>query len=78
MQNLLREILADEALKGNKQSNTLKHASYVEVAKAIIEKFITKCTPKHVEYHLKTLKTNWNSITLLRNKKSGLGQNNDL
>ena len=78
MQNLLLEILANEALNGNKQSNTFKHASYVKVVEAIIEKFKTEYTPKHVKYRLKTLKTNWNTIALLRNKKSGFGWNNDL
>ncbi|KAL4600211.1 hypothetical protein ACB092_11G181900 [Castanea dentata] len=62
MQNLLLEILADEARHGNKQSNTFKHASYA----------------KHVEHLFKTLKTNWNTIALLRNKKSRFGWNDDL
>ncbi|KAL4638230.1 hypothetical protein ACB092_03G132900 [Castanea dentata] len=62
MQNLLLEILANEALHGNKQSNTFKHASYA----------------KHVEHRFKTLKTNWNTIALLRDKKSGFGWNDDL
>ncbi|XP_050240783.1 uncharacterized protein LOC126689590 [Quercus robur] len=78
MQNLLLEILADEALHENKQSNTFKHASYAKVAEAITEKFMTECTPKHVEHRFKTLKTNWNTIALLRNKKSGFGWNDDL
>ncbi|XP_075669644.1 uncharacterized protein LOC142639331 [Castanea sativa] len=78
MQNLLLEILADEALHGNKQSNTFKHASYAKVAEAIIKKFMTECTPKRVEHHFKTLKTNWNTIALLRNKKSGFRWNDDL
>ncbi|XP_075636507.1 uncharacterized protein LOC142608700 [Castanea sativa] len=78
MQNLLLEILAYEALHGNKQSNTFKHASYAKVAEAITEKFMTECTPKHVEHRFKTLKTNWNTIALLRNKKSGFGWNDDL
>nr|POE54623.1 hypothetical protein CFP56_53194 [Quercus suber] len=43
------------------------------IAKAIIEKFMTECTPKHVEHRFKTLKTNWNTIALLRNKKSKFG-----
>ena len=37
-----------------------------------------ECTPKHVEHHFKTLKTNWNTIALLRDKKSGFGLNDDL
>ena len=73
MQNLLLEILADEVLHGNKQSNTFKHESYAKVAEAIIEKFMIECTPKHVDHHFKTLKTNWNTSALLRNKKSGFG-----
>ena len=48
MQNLLFKILADEALHGNKQSNTFKHASYAKVAEAITKKFITECTPKKI------------------------------
>ena len=44
MQNLLLEILADEALHGNKQSNTVKHASYAKVAEALTEKFMIECT----------------------------------
>ena len=78
MQNLLLEILANEALHGNKYSNIFKHASYAKVAKAITEKFIIECTPKQVEHRFKTLKTNWNTIALLRNKKSGFGWNDDL
>ena len=39
---------------------------------------MTECTPKHVEHHFKTLKTNWNTIALLRNKKSRFGWNDDL
>ena len=72
MQNLLLEILADKALHGNKYSNIFKHASNAKVAKAITEKFMTECTPKQVEHRFKTLKTNWNTIALLRNKKSGV------
>ena len=78
MQNLLLEILADKALHGNKQSNTFKYASDAKVAEAITKKFITKCTPKHVEHRFKTLKTNWNTIALLRNKKNGCEWNDDL
>ena len=37
-----------------------------------------ECTPKHVEHRFKTLKTNWNTIALLRDKKSGFGWNDDL
>ena len=78
MQNLLLQILAGEALNRNKQSNTIKHASYAKVAVAISEKFVIECTPKHVEHRFKTLKTNWNIIALLRNKKSKFGLNDDL
>ncbi|KAK4563674.1 hypothetical protein RGQ29_005997 [Quercus rubra] len=78
MQNLLLEILIDEALHGNKQSHTFKHASYAKVAEAITEKFMTECTPKYVEHRFKILKTNWNTIALLHNKKSSFGWNDDL
>ena len=72
MQNLLLEILADKALHGNKYFNIFKHASNAKVAKTITEKFMTECTPKQVEHRFKTLKTNWNTTALLRNKKSGV------
>ena len=39
---------------------------------------MTECTPKHVEHHFKTLKTNWNTIALLHKKKSRFGWNDDL
>ena len=78
MQNLLLEILANEALLGNKQSNTFKHALYAKVAEAITEKFMSECTPKHVGHHFKTLKTNWNTVVLLHNKKSRFGWKDDL
>ena len=78
MQNLSLEILANKGLYGNKYSNIFKHASYAKVAKAITEKFMTKCTPKQVEQYFKTLKTIWNALALLRNKKSGFGWNDNL
>uniref|UniRef100_A0A7N2KMH4 Uncharacterized protein n=1 Tax=Quercus lobata TaxID=97700 RepID=A0A7N2KMH4_QUELO len=48
MQNLLLEILANEALNGNKQSNTFKHALYAKVVVAISEKFVTEYFSKGV------------------------------
>ena len=39
---------------------------------------MSECTPKHVGHHFKTLKTSWNTIALLDNKKSRSGWNDDL
>ena len=78
MQNLLLEIFADKALHGKKQSNTFKHAPYAKVPETITEKLMIECTLKHVKHCFKTLKTNWNTIALLRDKKSGFGWNDDL
>ncbi|KAK7819794.1 hypothetical protein CFP56_039572 [Quercus suber] len=45
--NLLLEILVDEAFHGNKKFNIFTKASYAKAAKAIGEKFVIECTPKH-------------------------------
>jgi hypothetical protein len=44
MENLLLEILADEALQGNKPSNIFKLSSYRKVVEAINEKFGVDCS----------------------------------
>uniref|UniRef100_A0A2N9I3Z0 Myb/SANT-like domain-containing protein n=1 Tax=Fagus sylvatica TaxID=28930 RepID=A0A2N9I3Z0_FAGSY len=77
MENLLLEILADEALQGNKPSNIFKPSSYRKVVEAINEKFGVDCSQKHVENRFRTLKGNWNTITELR-QKSGFGWDDDL
>ena len=77
MENLLLEILADEALQGNKSSNIFKLSSYRKVVEAINEKFGIDCSQKNVENHFRTLKGNWNTIIELR-QKSGFEWNDDL
>ncbi|GMY32799.1 hypothetical protein FCV25MIE_28041 [Fagus crenata] len=77
MENLLLEILADEALQGNKPSNIFKPSSYRKVVEAINEKFGVDCSQKHVENRFRTLKGNWNTITELC-QKSGFGWDDDL
>lgn len=77
MHNLLLEILADEAAKGNKPSNTFKPASFALVAKSIGEKFGVECLPEHVDNRLRTIKSMWNIIGTLR-KKSGFGWDENL
>ena len=72
MENLLLEILAEEALQGNKLSNIFKLSSYRKVVEAINEKFGVGCSQKNVENQFRTLKGNWNTITKLR-QKSGFG-----
>ena len=52
------EILAEEALKGNKPSSTFRADSFVKVATKISQKFNVQCEPKHVDNHLKTVKKN--------------------
>jgi hypothetical protein len=47
--NLLLEIFADEAIKGNKPSNTFKPMSFALVASSISEKFGVECIIDHVD-----------------------------
>ncbi|GAV89045.1 Myb_DNA-bind_3 domain-containing protein, partial [Cephalotus follicularis] len=77
MERLLLEILADEALKGNKPTNTFKTSSFTRVAESISLKFAVECTNDNVENHLKTVKSTWNVIATLRGK-SGLGWDDTL
>uniref|UniRef100_A0A2N9H7B8 Integrase catalytic domain-containing protein n=1 Tax=Fagus sylvatica TaxID=28930 RepID=A0A2N9H7B8_FAGSY len=68
MENLLLEILAEEALQGNKPSNIFKPSSYRKVVEAINEKFGVGCSQKNMENRFRTLKGNWNTITKLCQK----------
>ncbi|GAV62747.1 Myb_DNA-bind_3 domain-containing protein, partial [Cephalotus follicularis] len=77
MECLLLEILADEALKGNKPTNTFKTSSFTRVAESISLKFAVECTNDNVENHLKTVKSTWNVIATFRGK-SGLGWDDTL
>ncbi|MBA0876368.1 hypothetical protein Goshw_025379 [Gossypium schwendimanii] len=61
MEHLFLKILADEAQKGNKPSNTFKVVSINRVVVAISERFQVQCNVKHVENHLRIVKkTNGN------------------
>ncbi|PPS08317.1 hypothetical protein GOBAR_AA12330 [Gossypium barbadense] len=66
MEHLFLEILADEAQKGNKPSNTFKAVSINRVVEAISEKFQVQCDAKHVENHLRTVKKKWQIICTIR------------
>ncbi|GAV64418.1 LOW QUALITY PROTEIN: Myb_DNA-bind_3 domain-containing protein, partial [Cephalotus follicularis] len=77
MERLLFEILVDEALKGNKPTNTFKASSFTRVAKSISLKFEVECTADNVENHLKTVKSTLNVIATLRGK-SGIGLDDTL
>ena len=78
MQCLLLEILANEATEGNKPSNTFMPGSFARAAQAISEKFGVECQPDHVENCLQTIKSIWNTITQLRDRKKCFGWDNDL
>jgi hypothetical protein len=68
MHTLLLEILANEAAKGNKPSNTFKHMSFALVAKSICKKFEDEYVPDHVDNRLQTIKSMLNIIGTLRTK----------
>ncbi|MFQ6663134.1 hypothetical protein Gotur_030769, partial [Gossypium turneri] len=51
MEHVFLEILAKEARKGNKPSNTFKAVSINQVVDAIFERFQVQCDVKHVENH---------------------------
>jgi len=77
MSHMLLEILAEDALKGNKPSSTFKAESFVKMAREISQKFNVQCESKHVDNHLKTMKKEWGIMTKLKNK-SGFGWDNCL
>ncbi|KAK5784877.1 hypothetical protein PVK06_039416 [Gossypium arboreum] len=66
MEHLFFEILAEEAQKGNKSSNTFKAVSINRVAVAISERFQIQCDVKHVENNLRTVKNQWQIICTIR------------
>ncbi|KAH7864193.1 hypothetical protein Vadar_026877 [Vaccinium darrowii] len=73
MNSLLLEILADEATKGNKPSNTFRPVPFARFAKEITRKYEVECQSKHVENRLKTIESTWKIISDLRYMKSGFG-----
>ncbi|PPR93567.1 hypothetical protein GOBAR_AA27099 [Gossypium barbadense] len=66
MERLFLEILAEEAQKRNKPSNTFKTVSINRVVEAISERFQVQCDAKHVENHLRTVKKQWQIICTIR------------
>ncbi|XP_075663452.1 uncharacterized protein LOC142633058 [Castanea sativa] len=70
-------VLAEEATKGNKPSNTFKPGSFATIAKAISEQFGVECHPSYVENQMRTLRTMWTTIQSLQ-KKSGFGWDDSL
>ncbi|KAG8501186.1 hypothetical protein CXB51_003290 [Gossypium anomalum] len=77
MEHLFLEILAEEAQKGNKPSNTFKAVSINRVVEAISEKFQVQCDAKHVENHLRTVKKQWQIICTIRGE-SGFGWDDNM
>uniref|UniRef100_A0A3Q7IH64 Myb/SANT-like domain-containing protein n=1 Tax=Solanum lycopersicum TaxID=4081 RepID=A0A3Q7IH64_SOLLC len=77
MEYLMLEILADEVKQGNKSTNQFKVISFNCVSNAINEQLGMECSPKHVENHLKTLRSTWNIVQTLLNN-SGLGWDDNL
>ncbi|KAH1040399.1 hypothetical protein J1N35_042142 [Gossypium stocksii] len=77
MEHLFLEILAEEAQKGNKPSNTFKAVSFNRVAVAISERFQVQCDAKYVENHLRTVKNQWQTICTIRDE-SGFGWDDNM
>ncbi|KAK5826339.1 hypothetical protein PVK06_021257 [Gossypium arboreum] len=77
MEHLFLEILAEEAQKGNKPSNSFKAVSINRVTKAISKRFQVHCDAKHVENHLRTVKNQWQIICTIRGE-SGFGWDDNL
>ncbi|XP_052490696.1 uncharacterized protein LOC105786962 [Gossypium raimondii] len=77
MEHVFLEILAEEAQKGNKPSNTFKAVSINRVVEAISERFQVQCDAKHVENHLRTIKNQWQIISKIRGE-SGFGWDDNM
>ncbi|XP_016678745.1 uncharacterized protein [Gossypium hirsutum] len=77
MEHIFLEILAEEAKKGNKPSNTFKAVSINRIAEAIAERFQVQYDAKHVENHLRTVKNQWQIICTIRGE-SGFGWDDNM
>lgn len=77
MEYLMLEILADEVKQGHKSTNQFKAISFNRVSDAINQQLEMDCTPKHMENHLKTIRSTWGTVQTLLNK-SGLGWDDNL
>ncbi|PPS17553.1 hypothetical protein GOBAR_AA03013 [Gossypium barbadense] len=62
MEHLFHEILAEEAQKGNKPSNSFKAVSINRVVEAISERFQAQYDVKHLENHLRTAHKKYESF----------------
>ncbi|KAK5794001.1 hypothetical protein PVK06_035190 [Gossypium arboreum] len=77
MEHVFLEILAEEAQKRNKPSNTFNTVSIKRVVEAISERFQVQCNAKHVENHLRTVKNQWQIICKIRGE-SGFGWDDNM
>ncbi|XP_040933760.1 uncharacterized protein [Gossypium hirsutum] len=77
MEHVFLEILAEEARKGNKPSNTFKSVSINRVTDAISSRFQVQCDTKHVENHLRTVKNQCQIICKIRGE-SGFGWDDNM
>ncbi|KAG8489365.1 hypothetical protein CXB51_017501 [Gossypium anomalum] len=66
IKHLFLEILAEEAQKGNKPSNSFKAISINRVAEAISKRFQVQFDAKYVENHLRTIKNQWQIICTIQ------------
>ena len=65
MHTTMLTLLAEEAVEGNKPSNTFKAGSFATIAKEISAQFGVECHPSYVENRLCTLRTMWSTIQTL-------------
>ncbi|XP_040964412.1 uncharacterized protein [Gossypium hirsutum] len=77
MEHVFLEILAEEAQKGNKPSNTFRAVFINRVVEAISERFQVQCDAKYVENHLRTVKNQWQIICKIRGE-SGFGWDDNI
>ena len=77
MHETMLRILAQEAYKGNKPSNTFKARSFALVAKEITAQFGVECHPSYVENRMRTLRIMRSTIQTIT-KKSGFGWDDNL
>ena len=77
MHTTMLRVLAEEAMKVNRPSNTFKAGSFTLVAKEISTQFRVECHPSYVENRPRTLRTMLTTIQTIR-KKSGFGWDDNL
>ncbi|PPE01758.1 hypothetical protein GOBAR_DD01197 [Gossypium barbadense] len=70
MEHVFLEILAEEAQKGNKPSNTFRAVSINLVVEAISKRFQVQCDAKYVENHLRIVKNQRQIICKIRGESS--------